>query len=673
MMKTSIARGVSVMAIAVSYFGFFAGSASAQILRVFMVNTTSDTVVANACATGAAGCSLRGAITASNPNGDALIQFNIPTTDPFCSAGVCTINLSSVLPTLIGPNTHIVGPGAAQLVVRPATGVLVRMFVVDHSGGTISISGLTLRDGRAQTGGAIDKIGDGVLDVNELVISNNSAVFGGGGIRVVNGTLNLRRSLVTLNTAPQGSGGGLLVVNDGIGNVINTTFYQNNSGQGGGGISSERTLNVTNSTIANNSSPGDGGGILRLAGTIAIKSSIVAQNSGLNAAPDISGSIVSAGFNLVGRREGSAGITAPTDMTGTIAAPLSAGLNPLSLNNYGGPVSTLCPGRNSTALDKGSASGLTGVLTTDQRGTGFTRKRDHPLLTNATGGDGTDIGACERHISTTFDFEDDGRTDIGIFRPNGGEWWIYRSAFANTRAFQFGSSTDRIAPADFTGDGRTDIAFWRPGTGEWYVLRSEDFSFFAFGFGSNGDVPAPADFDGDRTADAAVFRPSSGTWFILKSTGPLAIEQFGTNGDVPVAADYDGDGRADVAIYRPSNGQWWLNRSTAGVVAFTFGSSTDKVAPADYTGDNKIDVAFWRPSNGNWFILRSEDSSFFGFAFGTLGDVPAPGDYDGDGKADPTVFRPSIGTWFSQRSLGGFAIQQFGINGDRPVANAFIP
>ena len=130
-----------------------------------------------------------------------------------------------------------------------------------------------------------------------------------------------------------------------------------------------------------------------------------------------------------------------------------------------------------------------------------------------------------------FDFDGDGKTDIGIFRPAGGEWWINRSSTGVTFALQFGASTDKIAPADYTGDGKADIAFWRPSDGNWYVLRSEDNSFFAFPFGANGDIPAPADYDADGKADSAVFRPSSATWFISQSGG-------GGTPDIPVRCEW---------------------------------------------------------------------------------------------------------------------------------------
>ncbi len=274
---------------------------------------------------------------------------------------------------------------------------------------------------------------------------------------------------------------------------------------------------------------------------------------------------------------------------------------------------------------------------------------------------------------TPFDFDGDNKTDIGIFRPSTGEWWLNRSSSGQTIAFQFGNSADKLVPGDFTGDGKTDVALWRPSNGYWYILRSEDNSFFSFPFGTNGDVPVVGDFDGDGKSDVAVYRPSTNIWYISKSTGGTLIQQFGTTGDVPVVADYDGDGRSDIAIYRPAVGQWWIARSNAGVIATTFGNSSDKPVQADYTGDGKTDIAIFRPSTGEWFILRSEDNSFFSFPFGTSGDVPVAGDYDGDGRADAGVFRPSGSTWYVNRTSGGVLITNFGTAGDKPTPNVFVP
>ena len=277
-----------------------------------------------------------------------------------------------------------------------------------------------------------------------------------------------------------------------------------------------------------------------------------------------------------------------------------------------------------------------------------------------------------------FDFDGDGKTDIGVTRPNGGvmEWWLSRSSDSNVFATVFGLSSDIPAPGDFTGDGKTDIAVFRPSSGQWFVLRSEDNTYLAFPFGANGDIPMSADYDGDGKADPAVFRPSDSTWYIARSSdNQTTIAQFGAAGDQPVAADYDGDGKADIAIYRRNNGaeEWWIQRSTAGLFATVFGAAGDKAVPGDYTGDGKTDIAVWRPSNGNWFILRSEDFSYLAFPWGAAGDIPAPGDYDGDGKTDAAVFRPSPATWFVNRT-GGFGplITGFGAATDSPVAGVFV-
>ncbi len=280
--------------------------------------------------------------------------------------------------------------------------------------------------------------------------------------------------------------------------------------------------------------------------------------------------------------------------------------------------------------------------------------------------------ATRNQRNVPFDFDGDGKTDISIFRPSVGEWWINRSTAGNI-AYQFGTNSDKPVAADFTGDGKTDAAFFRESTGEWFVLRSEDSSYYSFPFGTSGDIPSAADFDGDGRADAAVFRPTNQYWYILRSSGGTTIRQFGAYLDVPVAADYDGDGKADIAIYRASVGEWWiLNSSTDSASAAQFGASNDKPVAGDYTGDGKADAAVFRPSTGEWFILRSENQSYYSFPFGTAGDIPAAGDYDGDGRFDASVFRPSNSTWYLNRSTAGTSIQAFGQSGDFPVPNAFV-
>ena len=275
--------------------------------------------------------------------------------------------------------------------------------------------------------------------------------------------------------------------------------------------------------------------------------------------------------------------------------------------------------------------------------------------------------------NTAFDFDGDLSSDISVFRPSEGNWYIQSSTegFAGTN---FGIATDKIVPADFDGDGKTDIAVYRPSEGYWYISRSSDATFTAARFGIAEDVPAPADYDGDGRSDFAVFRPSTGTWFIENSSNStFTITQFGVAGDKPTVGDFDGDGKADIAVFRPTDGTWYrIDSRNSDFVIEQFGIVSDKIVPADYDGDGKTDIAVYRASEGTWYLRRSVDGSFTGLNFGIAEDVPSPGDFDGDGRADIGVFRPSNGTWYIANSLdGSFTIYQFGLGGDRPTQSAF--
>lgn len=301
-----------------------------------------------------------------------------------------------------------------------------------------------------------------------------------------------------------------------------------------------------------------------------------------------------------------------------------------------------------------------------------------PLTNNAVHEDNPSWGAFFEPRRTVSDFDFDGKTDLAIFRPGPSEWWVNNSRTGTTFAARFGAPGDIIAPADYTGDGKTDITVWRPSTGTWLILRSEDFSYYGVPFGTAGDIPTPGEFDADGEADLAIFRPSEGLWyFSLSQTPEIRVFRFGASGDVPIVIDLSpGESTQNrIGIYRPSNGQWWIwNPASQSASVTTFGTSSDKPVPGDYTGDGVSDIAFWRPSTGEWFVIRSGTfPSFYSFPFGTNGDIPAPGDYDGDGVFDATIFRPSTGTWYSLRSTGGTTIRQFGVDGDRPIPNAFVP
>lgn len=274
-------------------------------------------------------------------------------------------------------------------------------------------------------------------------------------------------------------------------------------------------------------------------------------------------------------------------------------------------------------------------------------------------------------VRSRADYDGDGKTDLSIFRPSDGNWWIAKS-LGGVTVITWGVNGDTPTPGDFDGDGRADYAIFRPSAGaapDFYIIQSNGFVFSTISWGEPGDKPAIGDYDGDGKDDVTVYRASDTTWYTVKSTGGLDFTQYGQAGDVAVPGKFDADNKTDRAVYR--NGQWLVAQSTGGTMIANWGEPGDMLTPADYDGDNRDDIAVWRPSNGFWYIRRSSNLIFDTISWGQTGDVPSPGDYDGDGRDDPAIWRG--GQWWVIRSTEGFWLAGWGIPGDVPVPSKYVP
>ncbi|HEX8248169.1 MAG TPA: FG-GAP-like repeat-containing protein [Pyrinomonadaceae bacterium] len=268
------------------------------------------------------------------------------------------------------------------------------------------------------------------------------------------------------------------------------------------------------------------------------------------------------------------------------------------------------------------------------------------------------------------DFDGDGRTDVSVFRPADGTWYLLRSQAGFTAA-QFGANGDIPASGDYDGDGKTDLAVYRPNGGFWFIVNSSNNTFRGQQFGISSDKPVANDYDGDGKTDIAVYR--DGAWYaIYSSNSNLLATNFGIASDVPAPADYDGDGRAELAVYR--EGVWYtLNLANNQFKGVQFGIASDKPVVGDYDADGKDDYAVYRVNEGTWYVLRST-SGFFGQQFGIATDIPSPGDYDGDGKTDLAVYRPGDGAWYIINSANSsLRVANFGVNGDIPIPSRQNP
>jgi CSLREA domain-containing protein len=322
-----------------------------------------------------ASCTLRQAIATAAS--DDTINF---------AAGLTTITLTTAELFIKDKNLTITGPGANLLSVQRSTASGTPEFrIFDIQSANVAISGLTIANGRS-TGAGNGIFNSGTLTLTNSTISGNSAISGGafgfgGGIFNSGGMVTITNSTISANTAAD-DGGGIENGSSGTVTITNSTISGNMATLGGGIRNASGTLTITNSTISGNTATGLGGGINNNA-TLNARNTIIARNTTMSGSPDCQGALNSQGYNLIGDTSG-------TTITGTTTGNqlnVDPKLGPLQDN--GGPTFTHALLSGSPAIEGGDSSGSN----TDQRG--FTRPVDTPAITNATGGDGSDIGAYE--------------------------------------------------------------------------------------------------------------------------------------------------------------------------------------------------------------------------------------------------------------------------------------
>jgi len=194
--------------------------------------------------------------------------------------------------------------------------------------------------------------------------------------------------------------------------------------------------------------------------TLVLGNYIGTNAAGSAALPNSDTGIDSFGSNLIGNNSGAAASfpagnpNANNDIVGTNASPIDPELDPDGLRNNGGPTQTIALLSTSPALDKGTSNGLTGALSTDQRGAGFPRTVDQPAIPNGPGSDGTDIGAFELDnlFALITNITRSGvRVDVFFHGTSGRRFGLERRTSLTSGDWQ------RVIGADVTASGPTSL------------------------------------------------------------------------------------------------------------------------------------------------------------------------------------------------------------------------
>jgi hypothetical protein len=403
------------------------------------VSSTNDSgagslrqAIADAAPGDTIGFSLTGAITLTN--GELLVTNSINISGPgAANLEISGNNASRVFETASNATVGISGVAISSGLVMGVKGVDTGSGAGGPGGpaagggifnaGALSLADCVIRSNTAFGGAG----GKGVNAGGDGGDANGGGIWNGGSLSVKNCTIegNLALGGDGASGTTTGGGGGWAgggAISGGSTTLTNCTMSSNSirSGRGGaafGGLSAHGgsggnayggavagasslvccTISSNNVVASGGGSAGQGipgqpgfafGGGLSSAST-SLLNTLIAANAvsafdiGYQSGPDVSGTVNSVGYNLIGQTNSSTGWVAQ-DLTGSSTTPLLPGLGPLTNNGGATPTMALLPG--SPAIDAGDDAALDPPinLKLDQRGL--------PRFSGAH----VDIGAFER-------------------------------------------------------------------------------------------------------------------------------------------------------------------------------------------------------------------------------------------------------------------------------------
>ena len=226
------------------------------------------------------------------------------------------------------------------------------------------------------------------------------------------------------------------------------------------------------------------------------------------------------------------------------------------------------------------------------------------LLRNSNTTGAPDISAAlgaTTDLPVVGDWDGNGTTTIGVFRPGTGSgtntFFLSNSSTSVSVDITatLGAAGDLPIVGDWNGDGSTTIGVFRPSTNTFFLCNSlaSGQVDITLTLGAPGDLPIAGDWNGDGTTTIGVYRPSSSTFFLSDSFTSGQVNYsvpFGApNLDIPILGDWDANGTFTVGVYRPSDSTFYLrNTNSTGApdltVPYGDGPNGDKPVAGDWDG-----------------------------------------------------------------------------------------
>src|SRR5688572_7439919 len=151
--------------------------------------------------------------------------------------------------------------------------------------------------------------------------------------------------------------------------------------------------------------------------------------------------------------------------------------------------------------------------------------------------------------------------EIGVFRPSEKKWYLdsnHNGVLDGCRAdecpsFSIYMNGDVSVAGDWSGSGITQLGLFRPNTGEWFLNRNGNRSWnnckkdtCITNFGKAGDLPVIGDWNGTGISKIGVFRSSTGEWLLdLNGNGrwdgpgvDLYVTGYGESGEIPIVGKW---------------------------------------------------------------------------------------------------------------------------------------